>query len=156
MVAAIRTGTVRRRWAHLEIKEEIGRGTFGLVYRAWDTRLERDVALKLIGRSSVSKAFDWTRLLGEARRLAKISDERVVTVHGADVDGDEVGIWMELVEGRTLEEQLRHAGTHERARGGRRRCRSGARAGSGARRWPAAPRSEGPERHARPRADGSC
>ena len=68
--------------------------------------LERDVALKLIGRSTVSKAFDWTRLLGEARRLAKISDERVVTVYGADVDGDEVGIWMELVEGRTLEAQL--------------------------------------------------
>ncbi len=106
MAAAIRTGAVRRRWAHLEIKEEIGRGTFGLVYRAWDTKLERDVALKLIGRSAVSKAFDWTRLLGEARRLAKISDERVVTVYGADVDGDEVGIWMELVEGRTLEAQL--------------------------------------------------
>jgi serine/threonine-protein kinase len=106
MAGAVRTGAVKRLWKHLELKEEIGRGTFGVVYRAWDTHLERDVALKLIGRSSVSQTFDWTRMLGEARRLAKVSHERVVTVHGADIHGDEVGIWMELVEGRTLEEQL--------------------------------------------------
>ena len=106
MAGAARTGAVRRRWKHLELKEEIGRGSFGVVYRAWDTHLERDVALKLVGRSSISQTFDWTRMLGEARRLAKVSHERVVTVHGADVHGDEVGIWMELVEGRTLQEQL--------------------------------------------------
>lgn len=106
MAGAVRTGAVRRRWKHLELKEEIGRGTFGVVYRAWDTHLERDVALKLIGRSSISQTFDWTRMLGEARRLAKVSHERVVTVHGADIHGDEVGIWMELVEGRTLQELL--------------------------------------------------
>ena len=110
MAGAVRTGVVKRRWAHLEIKDEIGRGSFGVVHRAWDPHLERDVALKLIGRSSVSTTFDWNRMLGEARRLAKISHERVVTVYGADIHGDEVGIWMELVEGRTLEEQLSSQG----------------------------------------------
>jgi serine/threonine protein kinase len=35
-------------WGHLQILERIGRGTFGDVYRAWDTRLDREVALKLI------------------------------------------------------------------------------------------------------------
>jgi hypothetical protein len=105
MASAVRTGSVRR-WGHLEVKEEIGRGSFGVVYRAFDTNLERDVALKLIARSSILKTFDWTRMLAEARRLAKISDGRVVTVHGADIHGDDVGIWMELIDGSTLEALL--------------------------------------------------
>ena len=42
-VPAPRATTMRRRWGHLELLEEIGRGTYGTVYRAWDTRLAREV-----------------------------------------------------------------------------------------------------------------
>jgi hypothetical protein len=41
----VRTGVT---WGHLNILDEIGRGAFGEVYRAWDTKLDREVALKLI------------------------------------------------------------------------------------------------------------
>ena len=84
---------------------EIGRGSHGTVYRAWDTRLAREVALKLLpdtddGRSNIE----------EARRLARVSHRHVVSVYGADRIDGHVGIWMELLKGRTLDAILREQG----------------------------------------------
>lgn len=72
--------------------EPIGAGGFGEVFRAWDTRLARFVAVKLIPAPAVV----------EARRLARVRHPNVVTVHGVEAVGDRVAIAMELVEGRTL------------------------------------------------------
>ena len=104
-LAAI-AGSARARlqtWGPLEIRGEIGAGTFGSVYRAWDPRLQREVALKLLKRAGDGSA---SVVIKEARLLAQIRQPNVVTVHGADIFDDRVGIWMEFVNGRTLKEML--------------------------------------------------
>ena len=93
-------------WGHLRISEVIGEGSFGTVYRAWDQRLECEVALKLIKASGVSRAFDLARALREARHLARVQHRNVVRVFGADSHGERFGLWMEMVPGRTLEHVL--------------------------------------------------
>jgi TolB-like protein/tetratricopeptide (TPR) repeat protein len=89
------------RWGHLLLLEKIGEGTFGEVYRARDPWLDREVALKLF-KSTTAATLPSTRVLTEARTLARVRHPHVVTVHGADVHDGRVGIWMEFVRGRTL------------------------------------------------------
>lgn len=96
------------RWGHVEILERIGRGAFGEVYRARDTRLDRVVALKWIAGSAPGTGEEVVR---EARLLARVRHPNVVTVHGADRIDGRVGIWMEYVEGETLDRVLRQRGT---------------------------------------------
>jgi eukaryotic-like serine/threonine-protein kinase len=112
-------------WGRLEVREEIGRGTFGTVYRAWDNRLEREVALKLLRASSPNDVA--SAVIKEGQLLARIRHHNVVIVHGADVFEDRVGIWMEFVSGRTLKAILdEHGpfGPHEAALIGRDLCRA--------------------------------
>ena len=85
--------------------ELIGRGAFGQVYRARDTRLDRDVALKL-SYAHVSSGERGSSIIEEGRLLAQIRHPNVVTIYGAERIGDQVGLWMELVNGRTLEQIL--------------------------------------------------
>jgi len=87
-----------RHWRHIVVFEVIGSGAFGTVHRGWDPTLDRDVAVKL--RRSVNGSV--TSPLEEARHLARIRHTNVVTVYGADREGDETGIWMEYIEGHTL------------------------------------------------------
>ena len=92
-------------WAHLKLFECIGRGSFGEVYRAWDSRLDREVALKLlpVGHAAAST----TTIIHEGRLLARVRHPNVVTIYGAETIDDRVGLWMELVRGRTLEQILK-------------------------------------------------
>ena len=92
-------------WGHLRLIEQIGRGTFGEVFRAWDTRLDREVALKLLPASSSPTNRD-SAVIHEGRLLARVHHPNVVTIYGAEQIGDRVGLWMELVRGRTLEQEL--------------------------------------------------
>ena len=94
------------RWGHLHLIEPIGRGAFGQVYRARDTRLDRDVALKLLPADSAPGDTRASAIIEEGRLLAQVRHTNVVTIYGADRIGDQVGLWMELVEGRTLEQML--------------------------------------------------
>lgn len=103
-------GTEPRRWGHLHILNTIGEGSFGTVYRAYDGRLAIDVALKLLSRSYSARSANSTRILEEARLLARVRHPNVVTVYGADQTQDRVGLWMEFVQGRTLAELLRTRG----------------------------------------------
>jgi len=91
-------------WLHLGLRETIGEGTFGTVYRAHDTRLDRDVALKLSAPSAAiaDPVGTESSAIQEGRKLARVCHPHVVTVFGAERGQGRDGIWMELVEGRTL------------------------------------------------------
>ncbi|MEO7888868.1 MAG: protein kinase [Vicinamibacterales bacterium] len=90
-------------WGPLTVLEHIGRGTFGDVYRAHDRRLDRMVALKILRRQQPAAA---TAVIAEACLLARVSHPNVVTVYGAERIGGQVGVWMSLIDGPTLEDEL--------------------------------------------------
>ncbi|MBS2016887.1 MAG: serine/threonine protein kinase [Deltaproteobacteria bacterium] len=83
-----------------------GAGGMGIVYAAYDPKLDRKVALKLVRRDADHREAD-ARLLREAQAMAKLAHPNVVTVHDAAVIGDAICIEMEFVEGATLEEHTR-------------------------------------------------
>ncbi len=97
-------------WGHLRIVAEIGRGSFGIVYRAFDPVLQREVALKLRPNGDRSPQ-DAAGYIDEARRLARVRHPNVLAVHGADVSDGRVGLWSDLLEGKTLEQVLHAQGT---------------------------------------------
>ncbi|MGH9160977.1 MAG: serine/threonine-protein kinase, partial [Vicinamibacteraceae bacterium] len=101
-----------RVWGHLHLVEKVGEGSFGEVYRAYDTRLSRDVALKLLRADAGTHAPLAGRLLHEGRALARVHHENVVTVFGAEEHDGRVGLWMELVKGRTLAESVARDGPY--------------------------------------------
>jgi serine/threonine-protein kinase len=97
-------------WGPLIILEHVAQGSFGDVYRAIDTRLDREVALKLLRRHDGPADPIGSTVIEEARRLARVRHPSIVTIYGADrVDG-RVGLWMEFVRGRTLEQVLQDGG----------------------------------------------
>lgn len=98
------TGPRLGKWGHLELRERIGKGSFGEVYRAWDPTLEREVALKVLRPGKGPAGQPKTSILKEGRLLARIRHENVATVHGVAEHEGEVGLWMEFAVGRTLAE----------------------------------------------------
>jgi serine/threonine-protein kinase len=93
-------------WGPLRVVEWIGSGRFGDVYRAHDPGLRRDVALKLL------RADDATsdEVIEEGRLAARVRHQNVVTIYGAQRLDGRTGVWMEYVDGRTLEAELADRG----------------------------------------------
>lgn len=98
------------RWGHLELLEEVGEGASADVYRARDTRLEREVALKLLRRSPHHDETSNEAVLREGRLLARVHHPNVATVYGADEHDGRVGVWMEYVRGKTLNRLIAEQG----------------------------------------------
>lgn len=96
-------------WGTLILLNEVGRGGFGTVYRAWDPALTREVALKIIAVPESDKEVARS-VLAEGRLLARVRHPNVVTVYGAQQIGDQVGLWMEFVNGRTLQALIERDG----------------------------------------------
>ncbi len=94
----------RETWGTLRLLSLAGTGSFGCVYRAWDTELERHVAVKLLPRSHPEG------VLQEARALARVRHPGVVTVFDAGVFDGIPGFAMELIDGVTLATELRERG----------------------------------------------
>src|SRR5262245_52438376 len=97
-------------WGSLKLLEHIGSGGSASVYRAWDQRLHRQVALKLL-RSDLSLDPDWeSRFLAEGRLLARVEHPHVVRIYGLETHAGRIGIWMELVHGTSLADVLSERG----------------------------------------------
>ncbi len=97
-------------WGHLRALERLGGGSFGEVFRAYDPLLDREVALKLRRVQEVAAEAGRREFIREARLLARVRHPNVVVVHGADTHDGRVGLWTDLVNGRTLEEFLAEEG----------------------------------------------
>ncbi len=89
-------------WGSLRLLEPLGRGAFGDVYRAWDWRLDRQVALKLLAADPSSSNQLGASIIEEGRLLARVRHPNVVTIYGAERIDGRVGLWMEYIDGRTL------------------------------------------------------
>ena len=85
----------------------LGEGGMGAVYRAHDSRLERDVALKVIRPDLAADPDRALRFDREARLLASLNHPHIATVHGLEQAGDVRVLVLELVSGETLAERLR-------------------------------------------------
>lgn len=100
------------RWGELLLLERRGAGSSAEVWRAWDPRLRREVALKLVlsGRPGDTASADNSPLMAEGRALARVRHPNVVAVHGIDSHDGRVGLWMDLVRGDTLEQVVATTG----------------------------------------------
>ncbi len=87
---------------HYLIEERLGAGGMGVVYRARDTRLERTVALKLLGDKLLSDEAARARLLNEARAASALNHPNICTVYEVGEAGGLAWIAMECVEGKPL------------------------------------------------------
>ncbi len=85
------------------IYEEIGRGSFALVYRGWDEQLGRPVAIKCARRADTEPEVA-DRLAWEARTMASVSHPGIVQVFDMAAEGDSIWLIQELIPGPTLSE----------------------------------------------------
>jgi serine/threonine protein kinase len=95
-----------RRLGVYELKERIGAGGMGEVYRARDTRLGRDVAIKILPRAFTEVPERLARFEREARVLAALNHPNIATIHGIEESEGVRGLVMEFVGGETLAERI--------------------------------------------------
>jgi serine/threonine protein kinase len=93
--------------AHYRIVSSLGAGAMGEVYRARDTRLEREVAIKVLPEEFATDEERLARFEREAKSLAALNHPNVAQIFGVDQIGDTCFLVLELVPGETLEERLR-------------------------------------------------
>src|SRR5215831_4369152 len=88
--------------AHFRITAKLGEGGMGVVYRATDTKLSRDVAIKVLPETFAHDSGRMTRFQREAQVLASLNHPNIAAIYGVE----ERALVMELVEGPTLAERI--------------------------------------------------
>ena len=97
-------------FGHYQLQELIGRGGMGEVYRAYDTKTDRVVALKVLPHRLAEDVVFQQRFRREAQAVAALNEPHVVPIHGyGEIDG-RLYLDMRLIEGRTLDAILSDAG----------------------------------------------
>ncbi len=95
-----------RKLGHYEILAPLGAGGQGEVYRARDTRLGRQVAIKVLPEAVSRDPEKLARFQREAHLLASLNHPNVATIHGLEDSNGQRFLVMEVVEGETLAERL--------------------------------------------------
>jgi eukaryotic-like serine/threonine-protein kinase len=94
-----------------EILDKLGEGGMGLVYRAADMKLGRDVALKILPASVTADPERLARFDREARTLASLNNPHIAQIYGIEIlpaesGGHQTALVMELVEGEDLAQRI--------------------------------------------------
>jgi eukaryotic-like serine/threonine-protein kinase len=100
------TSPVGSRIGEYELREEVGRGGMGVVYRAYQQSLDRTVALKMIPNAAFAASQDLARLRAEARAAARLSHPSIVPVYEVGEHDGQPWFSMQFVEGTTLSQRL--------------------------------------------------
>ncbi len=93
--------------SHYEIVGKLGEGGMGVVYKAHDTRLNRDVAIKSLPDVFAADASRWSRFEREAKILATLNHLNIASIHALEESDGKRFLVLELVEGKTLAERLK-------------------------------------------------
>jgi serine/threonine protein kinase len=97
--------------AGYEVLEELGRGGMGVVYKAWDVRLRRVVAVKVLAAHLAASDVARQRFFREARAAAAVRHENVVAIHSVSDEGAERPfLVMEFIAGASLEALVKRDG----------------------------------------------
>jgi len=89
-----------------EVTAKLGEGGMGEVWRARDTKLERDVAIKVLPAAFVEDHERLARFEREAKLLAQLNHPNIAHIYGMEASGESHALVMELVEGPTLAERM--------------------------------------------------
>ena len=89
-----------------EVTGKLGEGAMGEVYRARDTTLDRDVALKVLPEAFTADPERLARFQREAKVLASLNHPNIGGIHGLQTSGDTRALVLELIEGPTLAERI--------------------------------------------------
>ena len=100
---ALETGT---KLGIYEVTGKLGEGGMGEVYRAQDTTLERDVALKVLSDAFVADPDRLARFEREAKVLASLNHPNIGVIHGLESSSDTTALVLELIEGPTLADRI--------------------------------------------------
>ena len=95
---------------HYRITAKIGEGGMGVIYRAHDERLDRDVAVKVLHEAVAQDTDRLARFEREAKAVASLSHPNILEIHDFDFDGGVTYAVTELLEGETLQEHLQKLG----------------------------------------------
>ncbi len=96
----------KSRLGKYELLEEVGRGSFGIVYRARDTELDRIVALKIPRAGRLASAEEVDRFLREARSAAQLEHSHIVSIHDSGRAGETCYLACAFVSGTTLARRM--------------------------------------------------
>ena len=98
--------TVGSRLGHYDVTALIGEGGMGQVYRATDTQLGRDVALKILPDAFAADPDRLARFQREAQVLASLNHSGIAAIYGIEKGDDTQALVLELVEGPTLADRI--------------------------------------------------
>jgi hypothetical protein len=98
------------RLGHYEVLEVVGRGGMGVVFRAFDTKLHRVVALKALAPQLATSSAARQRFVREARAAAAVTHDNVIDIHAVEDTGVVPFLVMQFIDGPTLQKKLDRTG----------------------------------------------
>src|SRR5512146_522661 len=97
---------VGQKFGRYRIEEEIGAGGMGVVYRAYDEKLERDLAIKVLAPGTLNNEAARKRFRNEARVLSRLNHPAIQVIHDFDTENGTDFLVSELVPGTSLDTRL--------------------------------------------------
>ena len=94
-------------YGRYRVVKELGKGAMGIVYKAFDPQIDREVALKILRKDRLTDDEFARRFFKEAKAIGRLSHPNIVTVYDVGQDHGTIYIAMEFLEGRPLDEAIK-------------------------------------------------